>query len=66
MPFFQPGDWIKHRRNKTPYHVLFVHADGQIVAQDPNGEMHILTRPEMYRKTTAPEGGKTTGRSSAL
>ena len=45
MPFFQPGDWIRHRRNKTPYRVLFVHADGQIVAEDPNGEMHILTRP---------------------
>jgi hypothetical protein len=66
MPFFQPGDWIKHRGSKTRYRVLYVHADGQIIAEDPDGQMHILTRPEMYYKTTAPEGRKTTGRSSAL
>ncbi len=55
MPTFQPGQWIKTHTSSTPYRILFVHPNGQLVVEDPTGQMRILTRPEHYYRTSPPD-----------
>jgi len=46
---FKPGDWIRHRKAKTAYQVVYTRPDGQLVVQDRRGIRRNLTRPEEYR-----------------